>query len=87
MSINLVSINQAKSGFLTEVFDTIAKFRDSYKNCNLVLDSIAIRKELLWNSSSNIFVSCDYGNDLALEDPDVLATDLLAFLFVELSSK
>ncbi|KYN22596.1 THAP domain-containing protein 9 [Trachymyrmex cornetzi] len=49
---------------------------------------MAIRKELLWDSSSRTFVcTCDYGNGLTLEDPDVLATDLLIFLLVELGGK
>jgi len=77
------SIN-AEPGFITDVFEEISKFPESLRHCNLVLDSMAIRKQVLWDATSEQFVGlCEYGNNgLSIEAADTEATEV--FMLVSL---
>lgn len=78
------SIN-AEPGFMTDVFEEILKFPESLRHCNLVLDSMATRKQVLWDATSEQFVGlCEYGNGLSIEAADTKATEVLVFMLVSL---
>jgi len=70
---------------MTDVFEEISKFPESLRHCNLVLDSMAIRKQILWDATSEQFVGlCEYGNGLSIEAADTEATEVLVFMLVSL---
>lgn len=83
----LTSID-AEPGFLNNVFEEISKFPPQSRNCNLVFDSMAIRKQLIWDKSKEKFIGmCDYGNDITIEDSETYASEVLVFMLVSLSGK
>lgn len=83
----LSSIN-AEPGFLSNIFEEISKFPLHLRNCNLVFDSMAMRKQLIWNKSKEKFIGmCDYGNNTTMEDSETPATEILVFMLVSLTGK
>jgi len=83
----LSSIN-AEPGFLSNVFEEISKFPLHLRQCNLVFDSMAIRKQLIWNKSKEKFIGmCEYGNNTTMEDSETPATEVLVFMLVSLTGK
>lgn len=49
---------------------------------------MAIRKQLIWDKSKEKFVgTCDYGNDITIEDSETYASEVLVFMLVSLSGK
>ncbi|EZA53521.1 THAP domain-containing protein, partial [Ooceraea biroi] len=55
------------------------------RHCNLVFDSMAIRKQVLWNATSEQYVGlCDYGNGTSIEAANSEATEVLVFMLVSL---
>jgi len=58
------------------------------KDCNLVIDGMAIRKQLIWDGSLNFFRGyCDYGNNIPIEGTETVAKEVLVFLLVNLKGK
>lgn len=57
------------------------------KDCNLVFDSMAIRKKILYDSNEDKFFGyCDFGGIVA-ESQETPATEVLVFMLVGLKSK
>lgn len=70
------------------VFEEISKFPSQSRNCNLVFDSMAIHKQLIWDDCKKRYIgTCDYGNGITIEDTKGYATEVLAFMLVSLSGK
>lgn len=70
---------------MADVFEKISKFPESSRHCNLVFDSMAIRKQVLWDATSEKFVGlCEYGNGLTIEAVETEATEVLVFMLVSL---
>lgn len=78
----------AEPGFMSNVFEEIAKFPGTSRNCNLVFDAMSIKKQSLWEQWQTEFNGqCDYGNGYTLEDTEGYATSALVFMLVSLSGK
>lgn len=85
---NRTSTVNAEPGFFKEVFETLQLFPLTDRDCNLVLDGMSIRKQILWDSKNEKFIGyCDFGNGLQLENPDTPATEALVFMLVSLNGK
>lgn len=85
---NWTSTVNAEPGFFKEVFEALTTFPLNVQDCNLVLDGMSIRKQILWDSKKEKFVGyCDYGNYLHLENLDVPATEALVFMLVSINGK
>jgi len=60
---NWTSSVNAETGFLTEVFDALKTLSPADKHCNLILDAIAIKKQIVWDKKNSKYVEfSDYGN-------------------------
>lgn len=74
-------------GFLSESFrilEELVKSNEETKDCCLVLDAMAIRKQVLWESANNKYSGfVDYG---PLQAPKITASEALVFLLVGLRS-
>jgi len=80
-----MSTINAEPGFMSDVFEQILKFPLSLRHCNLVFDSMAIHKQVLWDSTSQKFVGlCEYGNNTSVEAAETEATEVLVFMLVSL---
>ena len=83
------SIN-CEPGFLTEAFETLQKECESKiekKDCCLVIDAMAIRKQAIWDKVKKKYTGfVDYGNGIQLEPTETLATEALTFELVGLRS-
>lgn len=85
---NWTSSTDAEPGFMSNVFLEISKFPLESRNCNLVFDAMAIRKQIIWDPTSETFVGMyDFGNSLTIEDSDLPATEVLVFMLVSLNGK
>lgn len=85
---NWTSTVNAEPGFFKEVFEALQSFPLEDKDCNLVLDGMSIRKQILWDSKKEKFIGyCDFGNDLQLENVDTPATEALVFMLVSINCK
>ena len=74
-------------GFIGESFRSLeeqAKIDKEKKDCCLVLDAMAIRKQVQWEPANNKYSGfVDYG---PLEAPEIIASEALVFLLVGLRS-
>ena len=74
-------------GFIGESFKILedqAKINEEKKDCCLVLDAMAIRKQIQWEPANNRYSGfADYG---PLEAPKIVASEALVFLLVGLRS-
>lgn len=85
---NWTSTVNAEPGFFKEVFEALQYFPTEDKDCNLVLDGMSIRKQILWDSKNEKFIGyCDFGNDLQLQNVDTPATEALVFMLVSINGK
>ncbi|KAL4136305.1 hypothetical protein QTP88_007853 [Uroleucon formosanum] len=85
---NWTSSVNAEPGFLTEVFDALKTLSPADKHCNLILDAMAIRKQIVWDKKNSKYVGfSDYGNELDLEGTNTPATEVLVFMLVSLNGK
>jgi len=85
---NWTSSINAESGFFQEVFNSLSNLICEDKHCNLILDAICIRKQLIWDKVSHKFVGyCDYGHEVEVEGNNTLATECLVFMLVSLNGK
>lgn len=83
-----VSSVNCNPGFLMEVFDFLKKFtteNESIKNCALVIDSMSIRKQIVWNNVSGEYIGyVNYGGIIDV-DFQGIATEALVFQIVSLN--
>jgi hypothetical protein len=83
------SIN-CEPGFLTEAFETLQQECESNnekKDCCLVIDAMAIRKQAIWDKAKKKYTGfVDYGNGIQLEPTETLASEALTFELVGLRS-
>jgi len=78
----------AEPGFQRQVLNALKKFPEEDKDCALLLDSMAIRQQILWDEKNNKFVGySDYGNDINLERNETLAKEALVFMLVSYNGK
>lgn len=57
------------------------------RDCNLVFDAMAIRKQIIFDSSSDRFVGfCDFGN-FQVDSDETPATEALVFMLTSLNGK
>jgi len=83
----MLSIN-AEPGFLSDVFFELNKLPLTDRDCNLVLNGMAIRKQLIWDQQDHCYKGyCDYGNSVRLEGVESEATEALLFMLVGLNRK
>ncbi|CAB3997104.1 DNA transposase THAP9 [Paramuricea clavata] len=78
-------------GFITEAFEILKheiKDHPEKKDCSLVFDAMAIRKQTLWDPRTDSYVGfVDYGDSLTeLPVSNVLASEALVFALVGLRS-
>lgn len=82
---NWMSSVNAEPGFMMDVFQEISNFPEVSRNCNMVFDSMAIRKQVIWDSTLAKFVGlCEYGNGVSIEPVETEATEALVFMLVSL---
>lgn len=83
------SIN-CEPGFFTEAFETLqneCKSINEKRDCCLVIDAMAIRKQAIWNEAKKKFCGfVDYGNGIQMEPSETLASEALTFELVGLRS-
>ncbi|KAF5281734.1 hypothetical protein FQR65_LT14574 [Abscondita terminalis] len=85
---NWTSSVNADPGFFKEVFEALVGLPAEDKQCNLVLDSMSIRKQIVWDSNAYKFVGyCNFGNNLQIEEHEIPATEALVFMLVALNGK
>ncbi|KYM95738.1 THAP domain-containing protein 9 [Cyphomyrmex costatus] len=66
---NWNSTVDASPGFQQQVLDGLKNIPEKDKDCNLIFDSMAIKKELIWDEQTHRFIGfCDYGNNITLEN-------------------
>ena len=79
------SIVECNPGFFKESFESLKKealVSPEKKDCCLIIDGMAIRKQTLWDSKNEKYVGfVDYGN-IPPEKPDQHATEALVFVLV-----
>ncbi|KAF0715996.1 THAP domain-containing protein 1-like isoform X5, partial [Aphis craccivora] len=83
-----MSSTHCKPGFLSEVFnylkEEVKKF-DWLQDCCLIFDSMAIKKQLIWESSTGKFLgNIEFGDG---SENSELATEALVFLVVSLTKR
>ncbi|GAB1860441.1 THAP-type domain-containing protein [Camponotus japonicus] len=82
-----MSVN-AEPGFQRDVFSALKQLNDEDRDCNLVFDSMAIRKQVMWDKQCQKYIGyCNYGNELHLEGSDTVATEALVFMLVGINGK
>lgn len=85
---NWTSSVNAEPGFLTEVFDALKTLSPEDNHCNLILDAMAIKKQIVWDKKNGKYVGFSYyGNELELEGTNTPATEVLVFMLVSLNGK
>lgn len=87
-----ISRVQCQPGYLDEVFRFLNENKDNpsfsaLKECSLVFDSMAIRKQLIWDNSRQCFIgNVDLGG-IATPESDELAKEALVFQIVSYTKK
>lgn len=82
---NWISSINTEPGFMMNVFREISKFPKSLRLCNLIFDSMAIWKQVLWDPISQKFVGfCEYDNGVSVEAAETEATKALVFMLASL---
>ena len=76
---------QCEPGFLTDIIEHLQNtLKDDEKDCILLVDEMAIKKEVIWDVKNKMFAGhTDYGPILAKE-PDSIATNALVVMAVGL---
>lgn len=83
---NWISSVNAEPGFLSNVLTQLSKLNVEDKDCNLILDGMAIRKQIIWDCQVNKFIGyCDFGNEFRLAE--TAANEVIAFMLVALNGK
>ena len=81
----LLSI-ECSTGIIKSVLEHLSTKGEAERDFSLVIDSMAIRKQSVYDPSCGTFKGyCDYGK-LVCEDPEKLASEALVFLLVPLKS-
>ena len=79
------SVIECNPGFFKESFESLRKealVSPEKKDCYLIIDAMAIRKQTLWDSKSDRYAGfVDYG-DIPAEKPDQYASEALVFILV-----
>lgn len=84
---NWLSNVDAEPGFLSNVFERLKSLNKIDKNCNLVIDGMAIRKQIIYCHAEKRFIGhCEFGQYLNVEASDVPATEALVFMLVGLKN-
>ena len=85
---NWTSSINAEPGFSKEVFAKLEKLDLADRDCNLVLDAMAIRKQIIWDAKVQKFIGyCNFGDNLMLDSDETPATEALVFMLVSLNGK
>jgi len=85
---NWTSSFNGNPGFLSEVLSCLKNLPTNDKDCNLVFDAMAIKKQIVWNKQLDKFVGfSDYDNELDLEENNTPTTEVLVFMLVSLNGK
>ncbi|KAF0724023.1 Uncharacterized protein FWK35_00030139, partial [Aphis craccivora] len=85
---NWTSSINGNPGFLSEVLLYLKNLPTVDKDCNLVFDAMAIKKQIVWDKKLDKFVIfSDYANELDLEGNNTPATEVLVFMLVSLNWK
>jgi len=60
--MNWTSSVNGEPGIFTEVMEALKTLKAEDKHCNLCMDAMALRKQILWSDKFNKFVGyCDFG--------------------------
>lgn len=86
---NWTSSLNAEPGFFTEVFDALKTLSPADKHCNLILDAVTIKKQIVWDKKNGKYVGfSDYDYELDLEGTNTPVTEVLVlFMLVSLNGK
>jgi len=58
------------------------------KRCNLVIDAMAIKRQIIWDTKSKQFMGYfDFGNNLDIECTKNTATEALVFMLTSCNGK
>ncbi|KAF0752727.1 Dimer Tnp hAT domain-containing protein [Aphis craccivora] len=83
LCLKLTSSVNGEPGIFTEVMETLKTLKTEDKHCNLCMDAMALRKQILWSDKFNKFIGyCDFGGEVQLEGLDVPATEALVFIAI-----
>jgi len=86
--MNWTSSINAEPGIFSEVIECLKTLSPEDKHCNLCLDTMSSRKQILWSDKFNKFIGyCNFGGELQLEGTDTPATKALFFMLVSLNGK
>lgn len=86
--MNWTSSVNAEPGIFSDVMQALKTLNEEDRHCNLCLDSMSLRKQILWSDKYNKFISyCDFGGELKLEGTNTEATEALFFMMVSLNGK
>ena len=81
---NWLSSIDGKPGFMTDIIKAFGTLPHEYRDCSLVIDSMSLRKQTLYDDVDGKYVGfCDFGGLIA-EDPDTVASEALVFILVPL---
>lgn len=76
----------AEPDFYKDVLKCLETFDVKDKNCNLVFDSMTIRKQIIWDPNTRKYKGyCDFGNGINLQRESEKATEVLVFFLVHIS--
>lgn len=86
--MNWTSSVNAEPGIFSEVMQSLETLNAEDKHCNLCLDAMSLRKQIIWSDKYNKYVGyCDFGRELNLEETDTPAREALFFMLVSLNGK
>lgn len=86
--MNWTSSVNAEPGIFSEVMQALKTLNPEDKHCNLCLDAMSLRKQIIWSDKFNKFIGyCDFGGELELEGKDTPATEALFSMLVSLNGK
>ncbi|KAF0687718.1 Uncharacterized protein FWK35_00039375, partial [Aphis craccivora] len=85
---NWTSTVNGEPGFFIDVFEALKTLKLDNRDCNLVLDAMSIKKQVIWDKKAHKFIGyCDFGGQLNIEGSETAATEALVFMLVGLTGK
>jgi len=85
---NWTSSINGEPGFFKDVLSALEKLEPFDKHCNLVIDAMAIKQQIIWDPKSKQFIGyCDFGNNLDIECTNNTATEALVFMLTSCNGK
>ena len=85
---NWTSSINGEPEFFKDVLSVLEKLESFDKHCNLVIDAMAIKQQIIWDPKSKQFIGyCDFGINLDIECTNNTATEALVFMLTSCNGK